>query len=278
MTLVARPPSQELVNLVGAIGGRWHGNVAHALCPAHSDQTPSLTLRQGDRGILVTCFAGCAREDILRELGRVRPGQQFRKPPPAADPVAGNARAEQLWMLASEVRGTIAEAYLRFRGLAATTPDVRFHPRVPFGRKPDTVFEPALLVGVRIGDRIRAFQRIFLKPDGRGYTRKAALGELGNGAWQSGPATETMAIAEGFEDAAAFAQITGIPAWAALGARRFSLIELPAVVKTLIIAEDNDPEGRRAAREAFQHYRSQGLKVQRRMPPGKLEDWAKAIE
>lgn len=105
MTLVARPPSQELVNLVGTIGGRWHGNVAHALCPAHSDQTPSLTLRQGDRGILVTCFAGCTREDILRELGRVRPGQQFKKPPPASDPTAGNDRAEQLWMLASDVRG-----------------------------------------------------------------------------------------------------------------------------------------------------------------------------
>ena len=68
MPLTARPPTQHLVDLVGALGGSWHGYVATARCPAHTDRTPSLSIRQGDRGILVTCFAGCSPQDILREL------------------------------------------------------------------------------------------------------------------------------------------------------------------------------------------------------------------
>src|SRR3546814_20948719 len=59
----SRRPSQELIDLVGALGGTWHGRTAMCLCPAHADRTPSLSIRQGDRGILVTCFAGCDRED-----------------------------------------------------------------------------------------------------------------------------------------------------------------------------------------------------------------------
>lgn len=72
MPYTALKPSQELVDIVGALGGTWHGYVASCRCPAHCDKTPSLSLRQGDRGILVTCFAGCDAEDVLRELRRVK--------------------------------------------------------------------------------------------------------------------------------------------------------------------------------------------------------------
>ena len=67
MPYTALKPSQELVDIVGALGGTWHGYVASCRCPAHCDKTPSLSLRQGDQGILVTCFAGCDAEDVLRE-------------------------------------------------------------------------------------------------------------------------------------------------------------------------------------------------------------------
>ena len=77
MPLTARRPSQELIDLVGALGGTWHGRTAMCLCPAHADSTPSLSIRQGDRGILVTCFAGCDREDVLRELRRIPIRQHY---------------------------------------------------------------------------------------------------------------------------------------------------------------------------------------------------------
>ena len=40
MSLVARRPSQKLVDLVGTLRGTWHGNRAMCRCPAHADETP----------------------------------------------------------------------------------------------------------------------------------------------------------------------------------------------------------------------------------------------
>ena len=34
MPLTARRPSQEIVDIVGALGGTWSGNVAMCRCPA----------------------------------------------------------------------------------------------------------------------------------------------------------------------------------------------------------------------------------------------------
>lgn len=36
-----------------------------ACCPAHDDRTPSLSFFQGHTAIVVKCFCGCEREDII---------------------------------------------------------------------------------------------------------------------------------------------------------------------------------------------------------------------
>jgi Toprim domain len=275
MPLVARKPSQDLVDLVGTLGGTWHGYTAMCRCPAHADTEPSLSLRQGDHGILVTCFAGCDREDVLRELGRIRPGQHF--PAPAASIAAGTANVERLWNEALPVQGSPAERYLARRHLPATLPDTRFHPRCPHGPKPLTRFKPALLVAVRQSHHLVALQRIFLTSD-HWYEAKVMLGRPGQGAWQGGPAGATLAIGEGFETAAAFMQLHDTPCWASLGARRLDQLALPDGLQTLIIAEDDDPEGRQAARRAWARYRRDGLVLRRKPPPGRAGDWAEALE
>ena len=114
MPLTARRPSQELIDLVGALGGTWHGRTAMCLCPAHADSTPSLSIRQGDRGILVTCFAGCDREDVLRELRRIpiRQHYSYRDMPARA---SGNAA--RLWEEGLPIPGTLAEVSVRARGV-----------------------------------------------------------------------------------------------------------------------------------------------------------------
>ena len=106
MPLTARRPTQQLVDLVGTLGGTWHGYVAMCRCPAHSDTTPSLSIRQGDSDILVTCFAGCARDDVLRELRRVRADRHYPSPAEAGQPRVGNV--DRLWDQADDVRGTIS--------------------------------------------------------------------------------------------------------------------------------------------------------------------------
>jgi hypothetical protein len=44
--------------------GRWS-----ARCPAHEDRSPSLSIADGERGILLRCFAGCEARGICQALG-----------------------------------------------------------------------------------------------------------------------------------------------------------------------------------------------------------------
>lgn len=166
MTIVSRKPSQMLVDLVGALGGSWHGHTAMCRCPAHADRTPSLSIRQGDRGLLVTCFAGCDPIDILRELGRIPLGRRYE--PPEAAPRSSTANIDRLWDAAMPVHGTLAERYLASRRLLPVAADLRFHARCPLGPKPRTKFKPALLVGVR-GEPARRIPAHLSGSDGRIY-------------------------------------------------------------------------------------------------------------
>jgi len=41
-----------------------------ALCPAHDDTEPSLSVSEGDdRRALLNCFAGCSTQTVVEELG-----------------------------------------------------------------------------------------------------------------------------------------------------------------------------------------------------------------
>lgn len=45
--------------------GRWV-----AKCPAHDDRSKNtLSIKEGNRGILIHCWAGCAKEDVLAAAG-----------------------------------------------------------------------------------------------------------------------------------------------------------------------------------------------------------------
>jgi hypothetical protein len=276
MAPIARRPTQHVVDIVGALGGTWRGYIATCRCPAHNDQDPSLSIRQGHEGILVHCFAGCDASDVLREIARVRPSSGQLPPPDRPAWRGGNVG--RIWDEALPVEGTAAARYVTRRGLLLPLADIRFHPRCPWGPKPTTRFLPALIVAVREGLTLRAIQRIFLDTKNGGYLDKVTLGAPGAGAWHSSRAGETLAIAEGFETAAAFTQINQIPCWSTMGAARLDRIQLPSSVRHLIIAEDNDAEGRRARRKAWQAYRERGLTVARMPPPEPYGDWADMLK
>lgn len=40
-----------------------------ARCPAHSDRSPSLMLKQSDDRILIHCFSGCQAADVVAAIG-----------------------------------------------------------------------------------------------------------------------------------------------------------------------------------------------------------------
>jgi DNA primase len=45
------------------------GSRSMATCPAHADKTPSLQISEGDKGLLLKCWAGCSLMDICQSLG-----------------------------------------------------------------------------------------------------------------------------------------------------------------------------------------------------------------
>lgn len=102
----------ELVNGHQIARGRWMGH-----CPAHQDRSPSLSIRQGDKGALVCCMAGCRTEAVLQALG-LRLRDLFHGPPPAPEELAAKARIEMDRATAAvarrEAHGRICSALLKW--------------------------------------------------------------------------------------------------------------------------------------------------------------------
>lgn len=49
-----------------------------ACCPAHEDTTPSLSISDGDKGVIVKCHAGCSQESVLNAIEAL--GVSIRRP------------------------------------------------------------------------------------------------------------------------------------------------------------------------------------------------------
>ena len=76
--MVMRPIDSVLKRLKGV--KRSDGGSFKALCPAHDDSNPSLSLTEsGDRKVLIKCFAGCPIEDVVSSLG-LSMSDMFEKP------------------------------------------------------------------------------------------------------------------------------------------------------------------------------------------------------
>lgn len=56
------------------------GDKAKCICPAHNDNSPSLSISRGDKGTIVHCFAGCETADVLRAVG-LKMSDLFDDPP-----------------------------------------------------------------------------------------------------------------------------------------------------------------------------------------------------
>ena len=67
---MTRDPKVTLDKFLALLGGvRREGKRFKALCPAHADRNPSLSVREANGTVLVKCFAGCRTEDVCRALG-----------------------------------------------------------------------------------------------------------------------------------------------------------------------------------------------------------------
>lgn len=272
-------PTQETLQLVAKLGGKWTGSYAMVKCPAHADNNPSLKISQGKDNILVWCYAGCNGADVLsairRHTGETVPssrGTEEYKP-------RNTEIHRHIWNAGQGIKGTLAETYLReVRGITLIPPDILFHPRCPQGKKRDGTYKelPALLVGIFRSQSLVAIQRIFLDPETAEYTTKMMIGDNRGGLWPS-IFPPHIRIAEGFETAVAFSQITGIHAGAAFGNRNLPYFKVPFGTQHITYLPDNDQEGRTWTDKAIAQRIEQDLAADAHSCPKNFGDWADII-
>ncbi len=265
---VANTPGRSLyVRLYGPLSGKG----------AAGKWTDAATGQHGDLLDLIALSCGLDRlADVLAEarrfLGLAQPTPIVPRPePPDGLPEA----ARRLLLLSDPLADTIAETYLRARGIAIT-PDLRalrFHPRC-FYRTTDEAtganrYEvwPVLLSTVTDLDaRVTGLHRTWLDPCGRDKapvsSPRRALGEIAGHGVQFGTAGDVMAAGEGLETVLSVRTILpAMPMAAALSANHLAVFRLPLTLRRLYVAQDNDAPGRRAAQQLSQRAQAAGIEA-----------------
>jgi hypothetical protein len=263
-----------------ALGGRWHGRYGAAPCPVcqleRRKGQNALTLADGTSGRLVLdCKkSACAFLDILAAAG-LRSGT-YTPPDPAtiaqrkAQQRAGAEKratqARRLWEEAQPITGTIAEIYLRGRGITCILPEtLRFHPSCWHG--PTAKRWPAM-VGAVQGANLPAVHRTYLRADGSDKAdiepAKAMLGGTQGGAVRLTDGPALLVVAEGIETALSLASgLLRTPAtvWAALSTSGIRGLHLSPTTSRLTIAPDGDAPGREAANALAERAHALGWQV-----------------
>ncbi len=274
------------------IGGIWSNGRGLGPCPVaghgkgRGDVNPSLSISAGDRAeLLVHCFAGCDPIDIIASLRELSGGiGEERSHVPSAQASSFRSKttshaARSIWNRGTLLSASVAEVYLRSRGLSATSPELRFlhGERHPLFK--DRCL-PTLLAALRGGDgRITAVQRTYLTSSGEKAhicPARTSIGRLDASAVQLTPASQTLGLAEGVETALAAHQLFGVPVWAACGAR-LHRVALPPSVRRVILFADNDAPGLETAHRALDTLKEAELEGLIRTPDQEGWDWADVL-
>lgn len=267
--------------IVESLGGRWTGSHGECRCPAHDDQSPSLSVRLGTKAILFKCFAGCTSTDVLKALDR----QGLHDRAPVAVQPRGPARdlsglARSLWQSSDPISGTIAETYLQARGLFTSSPELRFNPATIIGKGKDRRSLPAMIAAVKNELGLVAVHRTFLDPADilrRPFRKpKLALGLLGTGSVRFGEPDDVLGLAEGVEDALSAVDWFQLPVWAVLGAERYAHVGIPSHVKRVIVFGQRNQAAKVCLKRAGEHLAANGRTVEEWLPSAH-DDWNDAL-
>jgi putative DNA primase/helicase len=272
-----------------ALGGRRSGRGWIARCPAHSDHTPSLSIRNADDNkVLVRCFAGCDQERVIAALrarglwsghrsairshinqaGSAKPGED-------ADAEGKRRHAASIWRASVPAAGTLVETYLASRGLVTPpAPALRFHPALKH-RSGGTWPAMVALVTRGTDDASLAVHRTYLARDGAGKApvdpQKMMIAASRGGAVRIAQPGDVLMVGEGIETCLAAMQASGHPAWAALSTSGLRALDLPDGVHDVIVLADGDDPGEAAARECALRWKRQGRRVRIARPPQGLD-------
>ena len=268
---VANTPGRSLfVRLTGPESGKG----------AAGKWTDAATHEHGDLLDLIAMNWRLDRlHDVLDEarsflsLPRVEADHSGRMP---SAPAGSPESARRLFAMSQPLPSTIAEAYLRSRGITALhgAGALRFHPRCYYRADAEAPTEtwPALIAAVTdLGGRITGAHRTWLDTFGDGKapvdTPRRAMGHLlGNGV-RFGVATNVMAAGEGIETMLSLrSAMPGLPMLAALSANHLAALLFPASLRRLYVANDDDPAGDAASETLTGRARTVGIEALRLSP------------
>lgn len=239
--------------------------------------TDAATGEHGDlldaiRGSLgLTDFADVAEEArTFLNLPHPEPEPVAQRRGIAPAPSGSTKAARRLFAMSQPIAGTLAETYLRRRGITLLhgTGNLRFHPRCYY--KPDdgpTEAWPAMIAAITsLSGRITGVHRTWLAPDGSGKapvdTPRKAIGDLLGSAVRIGVPDSVMAAGEGIETMLSLRQVLPSMAMApALSAAHLAAILFPPAVRRLYIVSDNDPAGDAARDTLIERANAEGIEA-----------------
>ena len=277
-------------------GREWKG-----CCPFHQEKTPSFYVN--DAQGFAHCFGcgwngdvirfvmeqiGCAFREAYTRLANAdlpKWTPQERSKAVAEDNLARLAKeadASKFWQAGRAAAGTPAETYLRARGITIALPDCLRFAEIPSWRNKETGEwgrnRPALVCGAVDGTgAVVGIQRIFFPNDdpARGKADcKLSLGTIKGSALRLEPAAETIVMCEGPEDGLSVMQEgPGLPVWVPFGTSMMPAVQLPPIVRKVVIAGQNNTPGRIAANKAAVALADRGLLPSFAWPNDQFDDW-----
>lgn len=276
------------------------------LCPFHTEKSPSFEVNDakgtyychgcaasGDHMTFLMKADGMTFAQAFQALTGdtfpiVSEAERAQRKREAAEATAKRIRmGRRVWFGAAPAAGTLAETYLRARGIIMPIPDtVRFAPLDYYDQDTGNVIAravPAVVCALQDanGDVV-GVQRIYLSADGRAKfdvpKPKMSLGIIVGSAFRARGHDMTGAtgaiVCEGPENGLTLAQeIDGDPVMVACGASLLPRLEFPASVRHVMLAGDNDDAGRAAIAGAETAYGLKGLTSAGMFPAADFKDW-----
>jgi putative DNA primase/helicase len=274
------------------LGGEVTGpNQVSAPGPGHSKKDRSLSVKVAPGapgGLLIHSFANdpyrICRDYVYSALGIDRDCTNFVQSPEA--PPNTNSRTDaalRIWHEANDARATLAENYLRSRGLilpSEALSAIRFHHSCPFGPNVRCPCMVALFRDLNSNEP-RAMLRTALDQNGNKIGRKVLGPKAGCAVKLSADAdlSRGLTIGEGIETTIAGIVEGFSPAWAVGDAGSMARFPVLPNVKFLRILVDNDESGtgQASAEECSQRWTAAGVEVQRVVPTQVGADMADVV-
>ncbi len=256
----AIPGGSLFVKLSGNGSGKW----TDAAVGLHGDLLDLIGLNKGHlrlRETLDEARAFLNEPFPIPARPKIEPKRQDRD---------RSAAADKLYSLSRPVPGSLAETYLRGRGITARLdwPSLRFHPacyyRPDARRAPRRPGPPCLGVVTDPSGKLTGLQRTWLARDGSGKAPfdepRRAMGHLLGNAVRFGDVHDVLAAGEGIETVLSLLSLfPALPMAAGLSAAHLAAILFPPGLRRLYHLRDNDAAGDFAGERLGERAREAGI-------------------